>query len=163
MTPDSPYPHIITARGHMLDNMGIAVRHAACGKGKGKARLQLLPEEALYLLERGSLQIWIGPEEEVARGVGEWRDEDWGVRGAIEMSVMEGFAAFIGRDELSWERYQVRLVISAAADSRRTPTSGVWATLSRDRGDSCRRTLSSVLHPTRTPTTVDCRHSGPGG
>lgn len=94
--------------------MGIAVRHAELGKGKGKARLQLLPEEALYLLERGSLQIWVGPEAksegDLARGIGQWQDEDWGVRGAIEMSVMEGFATFIGRDELSWERYQVRSV-----------------------------------------------------
>jgi tRNA-splicing endonuclease subunit Sen54 len=60
-------------------------------KRGGKTRTELLPEEALYLLERGSLQIW---------------DEEWGVSGAVEMSVMEGFSLLLGQDGLTWERYQ---------------------------------------------------------
>jgi tRNA-splicing endonuclease subunit Sen54 len=78
------------------------------GKGKGKAKavptIQLLPEEALFLLERGSLQIWMRPGE----GAAEWDDEIWGVPGAVEMSVADAFAAFLGKDGLTWERYQVR-------------------------------------------------------
>lgn len=83
---------------------------------KTKTYTQYLPEEALYLLERGSLQIWIGREpeneEDVRNGIGEWKDEEWGVGGAVEMSVMEGFGAFIGKDGLTLERYQVSLANS---------------------------------------------------
>lgn len=68
---------------------------------KGKSKVELLPEEALYLAERGSLQIWLGNEES------SWSDNCWGVEGAVEMSVMECFAMFIGKEKLSWERYQV--------------------------------------------------------
>lgn len=95
-SPTSPYPVILVARGHLLDSMGISVR-----RDKGKARAELLPEEALFLLDRGSLQIWVGPED------GEWNEEECGITGAIEMSVSEGFAAFLGKDNLTWERYQV--------------------------------------------------------
>lgn len=100
LTPHSPYPTMLVTRGHLLDTMGITVRQAPSdAKGKGKASIQLLPEEALFLLERGSLQIWMGE--------GEWDDEIWGVPGAVEMSVAEAFSAFLGKDGLSWERYQV--------------------------------------------------------
>jgi len=59
------------------------------------------------------LQIWLGREpenpEDYENGIGEWSDEESGVVGAVEMSVMEGFGAFIGKDGLTWERYQVNL------------------------------------------------------
>lgn len=119
LTPNKPFPRLLVIHGHLLDTMGITVRTPppAGSKGKGKTSLELLPEEALYLLERGSLQIWIGrdPEtdEEIEAGVGEWCDDEYGVKGAIEMSVMEGFGAFIGREGLTWERYQVNHFISS--------------------------------------------------
>lgn len=91
LSPSSPYPYILVTRGHMLDTMGASIK-------RGKTRTELLPEEALYLLERGSLQIWVGD--------GDWSDEEWGVSGAVEMSVMEGFSALLGQDGLTWERYQ---------------------------------------------------------
>ena len=109
---------MLVTRGHLLDTMGITVRTPQAtsssssdpkgkGKGKGKAKavptIQLLPEEALFLLERGSLQIWMRPGE----GAAEWDDEIWGVPGAVEMSVADAFAAFLGKDGLTWERYQV--------------------------------------------------------
>lgn len=121
LTPKKLFPQVLIVHGHLLDTMGITVRTPppAGSKGKGKTSLELLPEEALYLLERGSLQIWIGkdPEtdEEVEAGVGEWCDEEYGVKGAIEMSVMEGFGAFIGREGLTWERYQVNRFIPSAS------------------------------------------------
>lgn len=97
--------------------------------------MELLPEEALYLLERGSMQIWCSPsayerglcsgggggvsgsslnkdkvekeeEEEVEQLV--WDEQGHGFRGMVEMTAMEGFARFIGQDGLSLERYQVR-------------------------------------------------------
>ncbi len=103
----------------MVDRLGISMRLSPPvydPTAKPKTVTQFLPEEALYLLERGSLQIWIGKEptceEDVKNGVGEWKDEEWGIGGAIEMSVMEAFGAFIGKDGLSWERYQVSRVLS---------------------------------------------------
>lgn len=116
LTPSSPYPRLLVARGHILDSLGISIRGHSLQSNpnrKGKTYTQFLPEEALYLLERGSLQIWLGREpenpEDYENGIGEWSDEESGVVGAVEMSVMEGFGAFIGKDGLTWERYQVNL------------------------------------------------------
>lgn len=110
VTPESPYPRLVVARGHVLDTMGISVRSARDG-GKSAARVQLLPEEAIYLTERGSLQIWNGraPEnaQEEEEGIGSWSDEEFGIKGAVEMSVMEVYGAFMGMDGLTWQRYQV--------------------------------------------------------
>ncbi|WVQ80847.1 hypothetical protein IAT38_002954 [Cryptococcus sp. DSM 104549] len=111
-THSHPFPRMIISHGHLIDTMGITVRTPAPdgSKGKGKTSMELLPEEALYLQERGTLQIWIGKdaetEEEIEAGVGEWCAEEYGVKGAIEMSVMEAFGAFIGREGLTLERYQ---------------------------------------------------------
>lgn len=97
-------------RGHLLDHMGVSVRQAS-SHGKSRINLALLPEEALYLLERGSAQIWVGLDAEIAasagEGLGEWSEESHSVKGATEMSVQEGFARFIGSDGLTWQRYQV--------------------------------------------------------
>ena len=119
LTPSSPFPQMIVSRGHIFDSVGLSVRHTnPHDKGKGKTRTELLPEEALYMLERGSLQIWLGPEAgteaEESDAIGVWKDEEWGVGGAVEMSVMEGFTAFIGQEGLTWERYQVFLFESVA-------------------------------------------------
>lgn len=110
--PGSIYPRVLVSRGHLMDSMGISIRRVD-KKGKAKTQMELLPEEALYLLERGSLQIWSVPylEQENAEGqgllMGEWDDAEHGVKGGVEMSVSEGFAVYIGRDGLTWERYQV--------------------------------------------------------
>ncbi|KAI9930516.1 tRNA-splicing endonuclease subunit sen54 [Aspergillus wentii] len=64
-------------------------------------RVWLLPEEALYLIERGSLDIrwpvWMtGPAGEVG-------NEEVG----IPMSLQAAYSCFIGRDGLTLERYSV--------------------------------------------------------
>ena len=111
MTPQSPYPRMLITRGHLFDTIGIPVRYPADSFHPARTYTELLPEEALYLLERGTLQIWLGPSpatpEQLADGVGSWCEEEFGVKGAVELSVMEGFATFIGMDNLSLERYQV--------------------------------------------------------
>jgi hypothetical protein len=83
----------------------------AKGKGKDvpalKSNVELLPEEALYLLERGSLQIWQpggGGDEELKM---EFDEDTQTFPGCTEVTVMEGFARFVGMDGLSMERYQV--------------------------------------------------------
>jgi tRNA-splicing endonuclease subunit Sen54 len=112
LTETSPYPRVLITRGHLLDSMGLSVRHPALpGSSKLRTVTELLPEEALYLLERGTLQIWVGrealDEEDVRNEVGMWKEEEYGVGGAVEMSVLEGFGLFLGSDALNWERYQV--------------------------------------------------------
>ncbi|PWY68443.1 hypothetical protein BO70DRAFT_366114 [Aspergillus heteromorphus CBS 117.55] len=64
-------------------------------------RIWLLPEEALYLLERGSLDIrW--PCSEVGDG-----DEDGTEDSGIPMSLQAAYAAFMGRSGLTSERFSV--------------------------------------------------------
>lgn len=88
--------------------------------GNPKSRTELLPEEALYLIERGSLQLWNGRdprnEEEIASGVGLWSDEEFGVKGAVELSVVEAFGAFMGKEGLTWQRYQVSCFLPTLTD-----------------------------------------------
>jgi tRNA-splicing endonuclease subunit Sen54 len=116
---------MLITRGHIHDSLGIAVRRTT-RFAQRETTCELLPEEALYLLERGSLQIWIGPEPETetdyALGVGTWKDEEYGVKGAVEMSVMEGYGCFIGKEGLTWERYQVSFQrqMQGKADYRHT-------------------------------------------
>ena len=115
VTPGSSYPRLLITRGHLFDSIGVSIRAEKKGSN---ARMELLPEEALYLLERGTLQIWVGRDaetpEDVQEGVGEWKDEVYGIGGAVEMSVVEGFGTFIGKDGLSWERYQVCMTSSCS-------------------------------------------------
>lgn len=91
---------------------------APAEEGKRKEPpLELLPEESLYMLERGSMQIWHQPP-----GVPdiEWDDEVHGFRGGWEMSTMEAFSTFLGQEGLTAERYQVSVTRPATdfADCR---------------------------------------------
>ena len=67
---------------------------------KTTKRLELLPEETLYLVERGAMFCW--------------KESDWlgnldldGMDGA-PMSVQQAFAEMIGKEGLTLEKYQVR-------------------------------------------------------
>ncbi len=145
----SAYPRVKIARGNMLTSMGHTVRGrsaravagAAPAPAPAESHVELLPEEALYLLERGSMQAWVrstghsrarrrsgggaardaagaSPQEErrvqgpitasnADADADAWDESIQGFPGAVEMSVMQGFAHFIGRDGLTLERYQV--------------------------------------------------------
>lgn len=59
-----------------------------------RKQLELLPEEALYMVERGAVELW-------------WQGED-GSR--VPMSVQQAWDELIGHDELTPERYQASLV-----------------------------------------------------
>ncbi|KAL8992819.1 MAG: hypothetical protein Q9188_007488 [Gyalolechia gomerana] len=80
------------------------------GKGGG---VWLLPEEVLYLVERGSLDVrYTGDPERGGRGEVEDLGEDGEVGGAhgwddVSLSLQACYAWFIGRDGLSLERYIV--------------------------------------------------------
>jgi tRNA-splicing endonuclease subunit Sen54 len=82
------------------------------GKGDSKNRIWLLPEEALYLIERGNLDIrW--PDGRNMHGQGgdevEVDGEEDGDEpiGELPMSLQGAYASFIGKSGLTLERYQV--------------------------------------------------------
>ena len=79
-----PVPQATTHGVHFL-TMG---RHEPARK-----RLELLPEEALYLLERGTIECWTGEDET-----------------AVPMSLQHAWCQMIHAGELNAERYQVRVV-----------------------------------------------------
>lgn len=100
-------------QGHKPVKAGMGVPADSCAyvpnpkgqyfKSIGRAdrwnRVWLLPEEALYLLERGSLDIrWPVDEEER----GEMEDEE-----GIPMSLQAAYACFMGRAGLTMERFSV--------------------------------------------------------
>ena len=60
-----------------------------------RKRVELLPEEALYLCERGILELYTETEED-------------GVINRAPMSVQQAWGALIGHDDLTLERFQVR-------------------------------------------------------
>ncbi|KAI5449698.1 tRNA-splicing endonuclease subunit sen54 [Naganishia albida] len=123
LSANSPFAQVQLVRGNLFLTLGHTIR----AKGKPSAAaaaqdaippantstMELLPEEALYLLERGTMQIWCAPSAyDPALGrteqVGyEFDEEVQGFKGMVEMSVMEGFSRFIGQEGLSLERYQV--------------------------------------------------------
>ncbi|OWP06513.1 hypothetical protein B2J93_7063 [Marssonina coronariae] len=106
-----------SSKGPLFKCMGTHI------KGKKNPSLWLLPEEALYLVERGSLDLWwptrtsfngtfeglVEYEDDNSHGkivgIGETKDE------GIPMSLQAAYAMFIGNDgergKISLERYTV--------------------------------------------------------
>jgi tRNA-splicing endonuclease subunit Sen54 len=68
------------------------------GSIKLQKRLELLPEEALYLIERGALFCWKDIQADLT-GLDD-------IEGA-PMSVQQAFAEIIGKEDLTLEKYQV--------------------------------------------------------
>ncbi|SCZ97201.1 BZ3500_MvSof-1268-A1-R1_Chr4-2g07056 [Microbotryum saponariae] len=113
--------------GVHLGSMG---RHSSERK-----RLELLPEEALYLVERGAIELW-------TKATGTKQDE----RGPrVPMSVQQAWAELVGADELTIERYQVRrlpIPFAASPTDQIGVSPQVYANLRR---------LGFILHRTRAP------------
>ncbi|KAM0786918.1 hypothetical protein ACM66B_002342 [Microbotryomycetes sp. NB124-2] len=59
-----------------------------------RKRIELLPEEVLYLVERGAVELWRAGEDEHERG-------------RVPMSVQETWDQVMGRYDLNLERYEV--------------------------------------------------------
>jgi tRNA-splicing endonuclease subunit Sen54 len=71
------------------------------GTEKHHKRLELLPEEALYLIERGSVFCWKETSLDLA-SVDNFEE----ILGS-PMSVQQAFSEMIGTEDLTLERYQV--------------------------------------------------------
>lgn len=88
--PDRDYIVVDNPRGHHFRTMG---------KAEADGRLYLLPEEALYLVERGNLDLrW-----PAGGGHNNEGDNDEG----IPLSLQSAYAALIGQLGLTLERYSV--------------------------------------------------------
>lgn len=87
---------VTMARGIHFNSMGHSAARET-GLEKAVKRLELLPEEALYLFERGTLLCY----------------KDAGGEGAVPedespiLSVQQAFAEMIGTEEITLEKYQV--------------------------------------------------------
>ncbi|KAJ7079125.1 tRNA-splicing endonuclease subunit sen54 N-term-domain-containing protein [Mycena belliarum] len=102
--PQMARAHVITARGTLFTSLGHSAPRlivAADGSEKYHKRLELLPEEALYLIERGSAFCW--KETTLDLSTTEGLEDILGP----PMSVQQAFSEMIGTEDLTLERYQV--------------------------------------------------------
>lgn len=106
--------HVTTARGIHFSTMGYSVSRTTqydntTNESRGPPsklpkRLELLPEEALYLVERGALLCY----RSVSGGTPLVDPSNYETQSpGAPMSVQQAFAEMIGREELTLERYQV--------------------------------------------------------
>jgi tRNA-splicing endonuclease subunit Sen54 len=115
--------HVTLARGVHFSSVGHSAPRIVWKEGEASKihkRLELLPEEALYLVERGTLFC---TKESPTLKSNVPGSED--IEGA-PMSVQQAFAEMIGTEDLSLEKYQVfaylkRLGFSVARTEPPTP------------------------------------------
>lgn len=101
--PSIARAHVTSARGVHFGSMGHSVPRPPLKEGSFAThkRLELLPEEALYLVERGTLLCT--KESDVLKS------DMLGMQAVdgAPMSVQQAFAEMIGSEDLSLEKYQV--------------------------------------------------------
>jgi tRNA-splicing endonuclease subunit sen54 N-term len=114
--PNLARAHVTVARGVHFTSMGHSVQRPSSSSlpaGGPRKRLELLPEEALYLMEKGALFCWKASrddEHDDAPGEDENEDKDveWdSASQGAPMSVQQAYAEMIGREDLTLDRYQV--------------------------------------------------------
>lgn len=114
---------VFQARGVLFTSIGHSVRRSVPSapgeKPRTVATLELLPEEALYLVERGSMLCFraSSPEKEsrLNADVVQNLDVDGSEFAQEPMTVQQAFAEMIGKEDLTLPRYQVRFVSSGEA------------------------------------------------
>lgn len=119
-------------KGQMFGSIGLTVRttlpaNAESKKPKVITTFELLPEETLYLIERGVLQCCIEVStSSIDEGMNEKKKdsdflkatksgmgltskilEEYDLESLVPMSVQEAFSRILGRDECTREKYQV--------------------------------------------------------
>ncbi|KAI1790188.1 tRNA-splicing endonuclease subunit sen54 N-term-domain-containing protein [Ganoderma leucocontextum] len=102
--PQLKRAHVTVARGIHFTTMGHSVARPSAALEDAKKiqrRLELLPEEALYLIERSAMYCWSPTELPLPKT--ELLDDLEGT----PMSVQQAYAEMIGTEDLTFERYQV--------------------------------------------------------
>ncbi|KAI6103292.1 tRNA-splicing endonuclease subunit sen54 N-term-domain-containing protein [Pisolithus croceorrhizus] len=106
--------HVVTSRGVHFASMGQSVSRASGTAGnmdpelgknhRTETRLELLPEEAIYLIERGALFCYKSiPSNSSQLNLANVEERSPGA----PMTVQQAYAEMIGREDMSLERYQV--------------------------------------------------------
>lgn len=101
--PDIARAHVTLSRGIHFATMGHSIARATPKGGANKThkRLELLPEETLYLVERGAILCWKASDLVLTDALG--LDDVEG----IPMTVQQAYTEMIGTEDLSLEKYQV--------------------------------------------------------
>ncbi len=136
------------------------VHFRTIGRGDSKNKMWLLPEEALYLIERGSLDIRWPEDCRPGSGKGHDHDSEDDRTGELPMSLQGAYASFIGKSGLTLERYSVfsglrRLGYTVV----RAPT---WSTNGVEANGHARSPIRQEQDTTLTTTNHDPQRSGSG-
>ncbi|KAH9912847.1 tRNA-splicing endonuclease subunit sen54 N-term-domain-containing protein [Epithele typhae] len=102
--PQLKRAHVTVSRGILFASIGHSAARATAGPDgtvKSQKRLELLPEEALYLVERGAMYCWRPTDLPLPQTP--LLDDMEGV----PMSVQQAYAEMIGIEDLTFEKYQV--------------------------------------------------------
>ena len=137
--------HVTLGRGIHFNSLGHSVSRLVGDSSKTQKRLELLPEESLYLVERGALfctKESHGLKSNIPGG------ED--VEG-VPMSVQQAFAEMIGKEDLTSEKYQVRIISSSPGISSVNRLHQVYAYLKRLGFSITRATPPSPSYPSVLP------------
>ncbi|THV06536.1 hypothetical protein K435DRAFT_743639 [Dendrothele bispora CBS 962.96] len=96
------------SRGQIMQNVGHSVPRLLPSQdssgAKTQKRLELLPEEAIYLIERGSLFCWKESEADCSATV---QSTVFEMVGGSPMTVQQAYSEMLGKENLTLERYQV--------------------------------------------------------
>ncbi|KAJ4484407.1 tRNA-splicing endonuclease subunit sen54 N-term-domain-containing protein [Lentinula edodes] len=95
---------VTVSRGISIGTVGHSVpRETAMANGtvKTQKRMELLPEEAIYLIERGSLMCWRESAVEYPN------DGTFESISGSPMTVQQAYTEMIGKEDLTMDRYQV--------------------------------------------------------
>lgn len=110
--PELARAHMTLARGNHLLSVGHSAPQDAwarenyesvSSKDKLAKRVELLPEETLYLIERGSMFCW--KQDDPAVPIEPGYEEQLG----SPMTVQQAYAEMIGKEEITLEKYQVSI------------------------------------------------------
>lgn len=145
--PETNMAYAYNPKGPLFTRMGqiLPAGQDPLGEERRGHRLWLLPEEALYLLERGTIDIrWPATDEELAAG-----------EPGMPMSLQGGHAVFIGDEPthngaLTYERYSVFSALKRQGYTvLRAPTwDSAGPPLTEANYPPC-TSPSSLLHPSR--------------
>ncbi|EIW81158.1 hypothetical protein CONPUDRAFT_165372 [Coniophora puteana RWD-64-598 SS2] len=106
--PDISRTQVTLNRGVHFSVMGHSAPRPVLsddGSTKLHKRLELLPEETLYLIERGTMLCWKHAAE---LDIPELHSGDLDAKiGGAPMSVQQAYSELVGREDLSLEKYQV--------------------------------------------------------
>ena len=107
--PELKRAHVTVAKGILFASLGHSASRENAGSDgtlKIQKRMELLPEETLYLVERGAMYCWKPTDLLLAKA--SLLDDMEGV----PMSVQQAYAEMIGTEDLTLEKYQVRAHIN---------------------------------------------------